>query len=212
MESFISLINPLVEFLESFIENQGLYAPILLVVLEEIGIPLPLPGDVMVISYMGYKTTTGEISYAAAFILLLICLLVGASILFALSRKYGEKIVLKLGKYLDLDEHKLKYIEAKFRKYGIWVIIVGRHIPGFRIPVTIFSGIAKISYKKFISATFVSIIFQIPFYLALGQKLGPKASRMFHGNYLYSLLGFIPLIVLGFMYYLFLAKRRRENK
>ena len=55
-------------------------------------------------------------------------------------------------------------------------------------------------------------LLQIPFYLALGQKLGPKAARIFHGNYLYSLLGFIPLILIFLLYYFFLTKHKKAEQ
>lgn len=213
MENYLTyIISPIIEFLETFIENQGLYAPVFLMIFEEIGIPLPLPGDIMIISYLGYKTTTGMISYWEAFILLLVCILTGASILYFLSRKYGKNIVLKIGKYINLNEAKLAYTEAKFRKYGMWAIIIGRHIPGFRIPVTVFSGIAKIKYKKFLLYTFISTIMQIPLYLALGRKLGPKASQIFHGNYIYYVLTVVPVLFFLLLYLIFLYKRNKKKK
>jgi membrane protein DedA with SNARE-associated domain len=80
-----------------------------------------------------------------AFVLLLLAVLVGSSTLYALSARYGQRIVLHFGNYLHVDAHKLLTVEEKFQQDGPWVIILGRHIPGFRIPITIFAGMSGIA-------------------------------------------------------------------
>jgi membrane protein DedA with SNARE-associated domain len=80
-----------------------------------------------------------------AFVLLLLAVLVGSSTLYALSARSGQRIVLHFGNYLHVDAHKLLTVEEKFQQDGPWVIILGRHIPGFRIPITIFAGMSGIA-------------------------------------------------------------------
>ena len=187
-------IDPLSDWLGTFVIHNGIFAPMLLLLLEEAGVPLPIPGD-MYVAYTGYLVSKGAISYLLAFVLLLLSVLLGASILFYLSSRYGQIIVLKFGKYIHLDERKLATVEEKFRKFGVWVIIFGRHTPGFRIPITVFSGMSGISYKKFISSTFISVIFWILFYLSVGQHLGKSIFTLLHGHHNYYLLLFIPFII-----------------
>lgn len=185
-----------------FLTHQGAYALLVLLLIEEAGIPLPIPGDV-VIAYTGYEVSRGNIPYIGAFLLLLIAVLIGSSILYYLSARFGQKIVLTFGRYIHLNEKKLLTVEEKFRKYGPWVIIFGRHVPGFRIPITVFAGMSKISYKTFIISTFISVIFWIPFYLALGQQLGPKTMQLLRGYNKYFLIALIPFIVfIGSLIYL----------
>lgn len=199
MENILSFIEhytsePFVEWVEKFLSNQGVFAPILLLFLEEAGIPLPVPGDV-VLAYTGFQVSQRTIAYPVAFLSLLFAVLVGSSILYYFSSKYGQMIVLKLGKYIHLSEHKLIIVEEKFKRYGPWVIIFGRHIPGFRIPITVFAGMSEITYKTFIVSTFISIIFWIPFYLSLGERLGPRTMQLFKGHPSYFLIAIIPFII-----------------
>jgi membrane protein DedA with SNARE-associated domain len=132
------------DWIVALLHQQAYLAPFLLVTVEEAGIPLPVPGD-LVIMYIGYQVSKGVLPYAHAFVLLLLAVLVGSSILYALSARYGQRIVLHFGNYLHLDAHKLLTVEEKFQQYGPWVIILGRHIPGFRIPITIFAGMSGIA-------------------------------------------------------------------
>ncbi len=184
-------------------------APLLLLI-EESGIPLPVPGDIYV-AYMGYQVARGTISFLAAFIILLITVLIGASILYYLASRFGNRIARKFGHFLHLDEKKLITVEKWFRKYGPLVIIFGRHIPGFRIPITIFAGMSDVPYPTFIVSTFISVVFWIMFYLSLGQRLGPKTAKLFqmhHGYYLFLAIPFIATIV----WYLFSMHKSTHNK
>lgn len=179
-----------------FLSHQVYLAPIILLVLEEMGVPLPFAD--IVIAYTGYQVAIGRIPYFAAYLILLISDIIGASILYFVARRYGKKLVDKFGKYIDLDMDKLNSVEDKFRKYGALVIIIGRHIYGFKVPITIFSGISKMRYSLFAVSVLAADIFWIPFYLALGRKLGPRTLHLFqayHVNHWYYLLILIPLIL-----------------
>src|SRR5579872_2950629 len=171
-------LDPLTDWILMLLKHQSVIAPIFLLTLEEAGIPLPVPGD-LVIAYTGYEISQNRIAYFSAFILLLIAILIGSSILYALSLRYGDKLVRKVGKYIHLDDDKLTKVEEYFNKYGALVIIFGRHIPGFRIPITVFAGMSKVTYKKFLSSTFISVIFWIIIYLQIGKNLGPKTISLF---------------------------------
>jgi membrane protein DedA with SNARE-associated domain len=194
--------------IETFLKSQIAFAPILLLTLEESGIPVPIPGDI-VIAYIGYQVSLGNISYPAAFFILLASVMGGSSFLYYMASKYGNKIIKKYGSYLDLNEKKLVLVEEKFKKYGPLVIIFGRHVPGFRIPITIFSGMSHISYKTFIVSTFLSVIIWIPVNLALGAHLGPRTAKLLHGHTEYFYFAAIPFVL--FIIYVLGVRLKRSH-
>src|SRR6185437_11840313 len=177
-----------------FLVHQSFLAPIILLMLEEMGVPLPFAD--IVIAYIGYQVAIGRIPYISAYIILLIADILGATILYLLARRYGKKIIEKFGKFIDLDLEKLDSFEGFFRKYGPIAIIIGRHVYGFKVPITLFSGISKMRYTTFLISVIISDSFWIPFYLQIGKKLGPKTIRLFHVyhfNHWYYLLLLVPL-------------------
>lgn len=196
------------DVVEAFLKSQTALAPVLLLTLEESGIPVPIPGDI-VIAYLGYQVSLGHIPYVAAFILLLTSVLGGSSLLYYLSSRFGNQIVTKFGPYLHISEKKLITVEKKFRKFGPLVIIFGRHIPGFRIPITIFSGMSQVTYKTFIISTFLSVIIWIPVNLALGAHLGPKTARLLHGHAEYFYIAAIPFVL--FLLYIFSIRLKKSH-
>jgi membrane protein DedA with SNARE-associated domain len=210
MFNFNSLDN-FEDIIVGFLIHQIYLAPIILLVLEEIGIPLPFAD--IVIAYTGYQVAVGRIPYLAAYIILLISDIVGASILYLIAQQYGEKLVDKFGRYIDLDIRKLNSFENFFRKYGPIAIIIGRHVYGFKVPITIFSGISKMRYMTFAISVLISDSLWIPFYLSLGKKLGPKTIHLLsvhHVNHWYYLLLLIPILLAFFPF--FLMRKGKKKK
>ncbi len=186
------LLDPVTNLFELFLTHQSVIAPILLLTLEESGIPLFVPGDI-IIAYSGYNISRGRISFPIALTVIMISILVGSSILFWLSSRYGNTIIVKFGRFLHLHPERLLKVEKQFKKYGPLVIIFGRHIPGFRIPITVFAGMSGIKYRAFIISTFISTLFWVIFYLELGMKLGRKihafSKVVSHGTALVFIVG-----------------------
>src|SRR5882724_2252800 len=194
----------------SFLAHQTYLAPIVLLFLEEAGIPLPTAD--FVIAYTGYHVSLGNISFPVAFLLLLFADLLGSSLLYFLCVRYGLRMINKYGKYIDLDNHKLDVVAEKFGKYGPLVIIFGRHIPGFRIPITVFSGISKMNYPIFIGSTYISVVFWISFYLSLGERLGPRTVHLLHAHGWYLLFFLLPLLFFIIPFFFLRKSKSKKNK
>lgn len=175
-------INPYVSWLAEAISSQGALAPLLLLFLEEAGIPLFIPGDA-VIAYTGYQlSVTQATPLWAAFAVALLAVLGGSTVLFFASRRWGERIVEAVGKFIFLKQRDIKKAERLFTKYGVWTIIVGRHIPGMRIPLTIFAGAAGMRYRTFILSTLTSTALWVLIALQVGQHFGANLNRLLHKN------------------------------
>lgn len=169
---FIRWLDQYTEWIERFIQAQVVVAPLLLLFLEEMGIPIIVPGDA-ILAYTGLSVSrTHGASLWFAFSIALLSVMVGASILFFVSRRYGQRVVDKIGRFIFLKESHIERAEKLFNRFGVWTIIFGRHIPGMRIPITIFAAISGIKYRTFILSTFISTALWILFYLKLGHRYG----------------------------------------
>jgi membrane protein DedA with SNARE-associated domain len=168
----ITLIDRYTDALELFISNQIVLAPLVLLFAEEAGVPILLPGD-GVLAYVGYSVQTSQhASFWLAYVVACTAVLCGASILFFVARRFGERFIDKLGHFIFLKPSHLERAEKLFKRYGAWTIIVGRHIPGMRIPITIFAATSGVRYRTFILSTLVSTLLWIWFYLSVGKRYG----------------------------------------
>lgn len=188
----------------SFLHSQPYILSLLLLFAEEAGIPLPAENILYI--YLGYHVGKGDLPYIVAFALLLFAIICGSSLLFFLADRYGQTLVLKAGKYIHLNEKKLNTVEHYFKKHGFWFIILGRHIPGLRVPITVFSGMSTIDYKTFIMCVILSDVFTIPVYLHLGMRYGLNALQLIHSEHwmIYVIAALFLLPIIGvYMYQLY---------
>src|SRR5260370_41158178 len=86
------------DWIIALLQHQVYLGPMLLLTIEEAGVPLPVPGDVT-LAYLGYEVSKGLIPFYLAFFLMLISVLLGSSILYYLSYRFGQRIILTFGKY-----------------------------------------------------------------------------------------------------------------
>jgi membrane protein DedA with SNARE-associated domain len=156
-------------------QTSGLFVVIFM---EEIGIPLPAPGDVA-ITYGGYLTTTGVIPYPLAYLAVISGAVLGSAVNLTLSRRFGRPFINRFGRYVGINDEKLGQAERAFKRWGPWAIIVGRHIPGMRIVLSALSGILNVPYRVFIPCVLVSASIWAAIFLELGRLLGPRAMEMF---------------------------------
>ena len=64
--------------------------------------------------------------------------------------------------------------ERWFQRYGVIAIIFGRHIPGFRVPITVAAGVLKVSYRLFAASVAVSTAIWAGVVMVIGINFGPR--------------------------------------
>ncbi|MHB8589554.1 MAG: DedA family protein [Candidatus Dormibacteraceae bacterium] len=127
-----------------------------LLYIEESGIPLPAPGDVFVM-YVGAHVPRNLASWLIAWLGLIGVVVLGATNLFYISRRFGGRLVEgRFAHLVHLSPERLQRAERWFERYGAIAIIFGRHIPGFRVPITVAAGVFKVSYPLFAASVVVS--------------------------------------------------------
>lgn len=196
-------------FREIYRHNQ--YLPgFALLYLEESGIPLPAPGDVFVM-YVGVHVPHQFGAWIAAWLGLIVAVVLGATNLFLISRKYGRRLAESaLAEYVHLNHSRLMRAEKWFRRYGVLAIIFGRHIPGFRIPITVAAGVFQIPYRVFAPSVAVSTAIWAGVVLIIGINFGPHLADLLRvHSYLYFLWG---AIVLGLVLSIFIRQRLRAAR
>ena len=146
--------------------------------LEELGVPLPAPGD-LAIAYGGYLTTNGTIAYPLAYAAVVSGAVLGSACNLTISRRYGRPFIQRFGRYIGITDERMAQAERIFKRWGPWAIIVGRHIPGMRIVLSALSGILGVPYRVFIPCVLVSASIWAAIFLELGRRLGPRVRNLF---------------------------------
>src|SRR5215218_1508881 len=145
---------------------------LLAVMVEELGIPMPIPTDVLIV-FIGAVAATSVLQLGQVFIMLSVVSAIGASGLYAIVRHSGRPLVERFGRYVHLGPKQLARSEALLARGGWKAIALGRATPGLRYPTVIACGLFRISYPRFISAHLVGSAVYIAVFLVLGRIFGP---------------------------------------
>jgi membrane protein DedA with SNARE-associated domain len=170
----------------------GAAACLALLYIEESGIPLPVPGDFYV-AFMGRLNAGSMLRLLLAWLAIIAVVVAGATNLYWLARRWGPALLRHpvASRLLHLDERRLEKTHAWFDRWGPWAIIFGRHVPGFRIAITVIAATAGVPYRVFAPSVVVSTAIWAGIGLWLGATVGAAI-----GNVLFD-RGWIYFVGLG---------------
>lgn len=163
--------------------------------LEESGVPLPVFGDVLVV-YLGHRFAGSPVALVGAWLGLVATIVAGSTNLYLVSRWWGRRLVEgPLGAILHLTPERVARAERWFGRWGAPAIIFGRHILGFRVPVTVAAGLFRVPYRVFAPSVAVSTAIWAAVWLGLGVEFGDRVGRFLgHHGWTYVL---IPAVAAG---------------
>jgi membrane protein DedA with SNARE-associated domain len=145
-----------------------------LLYLEESGVPLPAPGDGFVM-YVGAHVPRAVGSWILAWLGLIGVVVLGATNLFYISRRFGRRLANgRFAHLVHLSPERLERAERWFEQYGVVAIIFGRHIPGFRVPITVAAGVFRVRYPVFAASVAVSTAIWAGVVMVIGINFGPR--------------------------------------
>jgi hypothetical protein len=97
--------RPLTHAVRIFVLQHQAAGLFFVIFFEELGVPLPAPGDVA-IAYGGYLTTTGAIPYPLAYLAVVSGAVLGSACNLTISRRYGRPFIQRFGKYVGVTEER----------------------------------------------------------------------------------------------------------
>ncbi|MGH7876046.1 MAG: DedA family protein [Candidatus Dormibacteraceae bacterium] len=166
----------------------GAPGSILLLYLEESGIPLPIPGDVYVV-YLGHLASGSTEKWLLAWLAIIATVVAGASNLYLISRRWGPRLLEhRLAAMLHLNEKRVAMAQGWLDRWGPLAIIVGRHIPGLRVPITVVAGTLRLRYVYFMPSVAVSTAIWAGAWLYIGSRFGHAAVTFLRANRLVFLV------------------------
>jgi membrane-associated protein len=159
------------------LRGDGYLVGFVLIYIEESGVPLFIPGDAFLL-YVGHRLPHNFPVLFAAWLGFTLAVTLGATNLYLLARRYGRRLLEhRIARFLELTPERLDRAETWFSRWGPWTLIFGRHIPGFRVPLTVAAGILKLGYRVFAISVAVSSAAWAGVFLLLGVLFGDSLER-----------------------------------
>ena len=136
----------LVPHLQHFVATYGYFAVFLIVALESAGIPMP--GETVLITAAvfaahGTLNIYGVIAAAAAGAIL------GDNCGYWVGRELGFPLVYRYGRYIRLDERRLKVGQYLFLRHGGAIVFFGRFVAVLRAFAAFLAGVNRYNWEAF---------------------------------------------------------------
>jgi membrane protein DedA with SNARE-associated domain len=202
---------PLPGFLNSLagpLNHYGYWAVLLLVMIEDFGIPVP--GETVLIAAAIYAGA-GRLNVVAVGVIAFAAAVIGDNIGFAIGHFGGRALVLRWGRYVRLTEQRLDKAQAFFDRHGAWIITIARFIEVLRQVNGIIAGITGMHWARFLAFNALGAALWVGTWVSLGYLAGNHIGTIYHYITRYSLYVLIALAVLAAAYITWRLLRRRHR-
>jgi membrane protein DedA with SNARE-associated domain len=179
---------------------------------EEAGIPLPVPGDLL-IAYYGWRAALDPIETVKVILTCALASTVGTQVPYWLSRRFGRTVTERLAFWLDIDMNRVEMLFGWVDRHGFRAVLLARLIPGLRVAVSVVAGTALVPPVAFASGVFIAAAIYWTGWVLLGGILGPHVVDALSPAYLRVIALSLPVIFIGlFVTRFVIASRRRRRR
>ncbi|MBI4415544.1 MAG: DedA family protein [Euryarchaeota archaeon] len=117
------------------------------------GVFTPIP-SMVVLPFAGALAAQGQMSVPVIVLVASVAAMLGSGGAYSIGYRFGRPFVLKLGKYLFLDESDLDRAERWFARWGTFGVFLAMSVPGARSVVAYPAGAGRMPFLPFLAATF----------------------------------------------------------
>jgi membrane protein DedA with SNARE-associated domain len=178
------MLNP-----TQLIDAWGYIAIFLIVVLGNVGLPVP---EETVLTVGGYLAWRGQLRFAGVVSVALISAVMGDNLAYWLGRSYGQKL---FARWAAARPDRVERMQRFVLRYGALAVFLARFVAGLRFMAGPLAGTTGLSPSSFFIANLLGALLYVPLMVgvgyAIGYGLGDRIERLRHAA------GDIVLIVLA---------------
>ena len=191
----------------TLVEHSPYIGIFILLILGEIGLPFPEDATLILSGFLIAQKVTKPLPT----VIVVYCgLLLTDFSLYWVGKKYGRKVIEHRRFRRILSAERLLTLEEKFKKWGIYVVFVGRHFLGIRAQIFLAAGVMRMSTLKFIMADAASAILTMTLMVGIGFLGGNSIEILQKDLKKIEHIGILILVILftGWMIYRFFRNRK----
>lgn len=143
---------------------------------KEAGVPIPVPGDLLVVG--AGVSTSGRPEGLAWLAAILLAGYLGGCVQFLLMRGPMRRPILRFLARVGLDERRLNGLAAPLSRQGVRGVAIARATPGVRVPVIAASALSALPFGVFAQGLIAGNTVFVTGHFALGFLVGAPATRI----------------------------------
>jgi len=148
---------------------------------------------------VGIFSRLGYLDFWSAFFAALLGVFSGDLFWFKIGEIYGEKFVLRFGRYIFITPERFKKLEAMIKKRGGFYVFFSKFIHNLNHISLVAAGAVKFNFKKFVKYQALTSLIWTSIFLSLGYLFTDNLAKIKHDVKLFTggiLLIFIIFIIL----------------
>jgi membrane protein DedA with SNARE-associated domain len=161
----------------AFLDQHGLISVFALLLLEESGVPLPVPGDVLML-LVGVRVHQAHLALWQVLVVMETATVLGASILYAVAARAGRPLAFRYGRFLRLNPERLRLAESWIQRVGWRAIVILPLVPGLRIATVLSCGLFGVPFRVFLPAVALGA-FGYLLYTLVAYFVGPQVLAIY---------------------------------
>jgi membrane protein DedA with SNARE-associated domain len=189
-------------------------APVLaiagLILVKEAGVPIPVPGDLVVIG-AGVAANRGDLDPAAALVAIVLASIAGGVVQYGLLRSVARPLLLRLLGRLGSAERVERQTE-RLRRGGARSVALARSTPGVRIVAIAASALAGVPAVAFVAGLATGNALFIGAHFGLGYLVGPPVVAIVGGALGTLAIGAVALAIIGALGWVALGRIRGRRR
>ena len=158
-----------------YISQYGYLAIFLLIFLQEIGMPNPIPNELMLL-FCGYLAFKGILELSVVFLTALSADFIGTNILYFTFYFFGGYILQRKPRWFPVSQKTINKLSVQVLKGGKWKMYLLRLTPFIRGYTSVVTGLLQIKPKTFLPIALFSAMTWSGAYILTGKLLGPRWS------------------------------------
>ena len=193
------------------LDSYGVALLFVVMLLKEIGVPIPVPGDLLMI-VAGARSATGSLPLWGVLLATLVAGFVGAFVQYLLARGPGRGFIYRFGKYVGLTPPRLDKAAAAVKGRGWVAVALGRTLPGLRIGAVAACGLAAVPVGTFALGLLAGTVLFVGFHTMLGYVAGPGVTSILDGVNVPVWVVLLALALVGLAGWIILRARKRKTR
>src|SRR5438105_14009218 len=170
------MISVTTQNLLHLLATYGYWAVFVFIAIESTGIPFP--GETMLLVAAIFAGTTHHLSLPLVIVAAASGAILGDNLGFLMGREWGYRLLRRYGRFIHLDERKLKLGQYLFLKHGGKVVFFGRFIAVLRAWAAFLAGTNRMRWPPFLVFNALGGIVWATVYGLGGYLLGKNVHRL----------------------------------
>ena len=192
-------------WIHDLIHTYGLWVVFTLIMLESMGVPLP--GETALMTAALYAGSTHRIDIVSVVLVAATAAIIGDNIGYVIGRSIGVRLVTRYGRYVRLDEPRLKVGQYLFLRHGGKIVFFGRFVAFLRTYAALLAGMNRMSWPHFLLMNALGGICWATLFGGGAYLFGAQVKRVTGPASLLLLLAALGLTAVGILFF-----RRHEKE